>query len=137
MTIRDAMSISSMGLSVQRTRLNTTASNIANAETTRTAEGGPYRRLDPVVSTVDFANALDEAVRGVEVTEVQADTKAPQMVYDPDHPDANADGMVAMPNVNPVEEMVNLITEQRAFEANTTAFKTAKEMVARSLELLR
>ena len=137
MTIRDAMSISSMGLSVQRVRLNSTASNIANAETTRTPEGGPYRRLDPVVGTVDFANALDDAVRGVEVLDVQQDSKAPQMIYDPDHPDANADGMVAMPNVNPVEEMVNLITEQRAFEANSTAFKTAKEMVARSLELLR
>lgn len=137
MTIRDAMSISAMGLNVQRVRLNTTASNIANAETTRSPDGGPYRRLDPVVGTVNFTDALDDAVRGVEVLKIQADSKAPRQIYDPDHPDANEQGMVALPNVNPVEEMVNLITEQRAFEANSTAFKTAKELVARALDLLR
>lgn len=137
MTIRDAMSISAMGLNVQRVRLNTTASNIANAETTRSPDGGPYRRLDPVVGTVSFTDALDDAVRGVEVLEIQADSSAPRQIFDPDHPDANEQGMVALPNVNLVEEMVNLITEQRAFEANSTAFKTAKELVARALDLLR
>ena len=137
MTIRTAMNISAMGLSVQRVRINATASNIANAETTRTPEGGPYKRIDPIFTTVTFDNAFSDAVRGVEVSRVAVDQKPPQMIYDPEHPDANPEGMVAKPNVNPVEEMVNLITEQRAFEANTTAFKTAKEFTSRALERLR
>ncbi|MFH1810649.1 MAG: flagellar basal body rod protein FlgC [Pseudomonadota bacterium] len=137
MTLYHALRISASGLSAQRVRLNTTASNIANAETTRTAEGGPYRRRDPVLVASSFAGALDGAVRGVEVARVATDTDPPRMVHDPDHPDADAEGMVAMPNVNPVEEMVNLLTEQRAFEANTTAFKAAKDMVSKALELMR
>lgn len=137
MTLYDAMRVSASGLSMQRTRLNTTASNIANAETTRTAEGGPYRRRDPIVSSVTFANSMDEAVRAVKVVGIAQDNTQPRQVYDPHHPDANAEGLVAMPNVNPVEEMVNLMTEQRAFEANTTALKAAKEMAAQALALLR
>ena len=137
MTLETALSVSASGLSVQRTRLKLTASNIANAETTRGADGGPYRRRDPVVASVPFDEAMNGAVRGARITEVQSDSAPPRMVYDPDHPDAASDGMVAMPNINPVDEMVNLLTEQRAFEANATAFGAAKTMIARALDLLR
>lgn len=137
MTLSTALQISASGLSAQRVRLNTTASNIANAETTRSAEGGPYRRRDPVLVAEAFSGVLDGAVRGVRVSHVAVDDEPPRQIHDPSHPDADAAGMVALPNVNPVEEMVNLLTEQRAFEANSSAFKAAKDMLAKALDLLR
>ena len=113
-----SMRISASGMNAQQTRMNTISSNIANAETTETEEGGPYRRKDPVFTAIPdretfgeiLAGQLDEHAQAVQVTEVQEDIRPPRMVYNPKHPHANAEGYVAMPNVNPVEEMANMIS---------------------------
>src|SRR3954468_265143 len=105
-----SMRVSASGLDAQMKRMNTISSNIANAETTRTEAGGPYKRKDPVMAAQTdresfgeiLQNKLDEEVQGVQVTEVVEDPRAPRMVYNPQHPDANAEGYVAMPNVNTV-----------------------------------
>src|SRR4051812_44826617 len=101
MDLYTGMDVLSAGLSAQRTRMNVTASNMANINTTRTDTGGPYQRLDPVLRTTrlrhPFRDALDQHVRGVEVSTVQADPSPPREVYDPGHPDANADGYVQLP----------------------------------------
>ncbi len=127
--------IASDALSANRLRVNTIASNIANAETTRTAEGGPYRRRDVVLNASDveglsFKSALDEAsVKSVRVAEVVKDDSEPRMVYDPSHPDANKDtGMVAMPNINPVTEMVNLIDASNSYKAAAEVVSVTKTM---------
>lgn len=140
-----SMRVSATGLDAQTKRMNTISSNVANAETTRTAEGGPYRRKDPqFAATTDrenfaeiLANQLDENVQGVMVQEIVQDERPPRMVYNPQHPDANAEGYVAMPNVNVVEEMANMISAQRSYEANVTAMGTAKQMAAKALEIGR
>src|ERR1700760_4805336 len=113
-----AMEVAASGLSAERTRMNTVASNLANARTTRTAEGGPYKRIDPVFQAVPLQERVDEVRRNstpggvylVEVPYIKQDDKEPQLIYDPNHPDADARGYVSLPNVNVVEEMVNLIT---------------------------
>jgi flagellar basal-body rod protein FlgC len=140
-----AMRVSSTGLEAQMKRLNTINSNIANAEVTKTAEGGPYRRKDAILETVTdresfgeiLDNELDQNVQGVLVTEIQQDERPPRMVFNPNHPHANVDGYVAMPNVNPVEEMANMIAAQRAYEANVTAMGAAKQMAVKGLEIGR
>ncbi len=127
--------ISATGLFAQRTRLDVIANNIANAETTRTVEGGPYRRQH-----VTFQEALDDKLRvgaGVEVESVEADPTPARMTYDPGHPDAGPDGYVAMPNVNVIEEMVNMTAATRSYEANVTAMNAAKTMFAAALEIGR
>lgn len=138
-----SMRISASGMNAQQTRLNTISSNIANAETTETAEGGPYRRRDPVFTALAdretfgeiLAGHLDEHAQAVQVTEIQEDPRAPRMVYNPKHPHADAQGYVAMPNVNPVEEMANMISASRSYEANTTALNAAKSMAMKALEI--
>lgn len=138
-----SMRISASGMNAQQTRMNSISSNIANAETAQTAEGGPYRRQDPVFSAMAdresfgeiLAGHLDEHAQGVQVTEIQQDQKAPRMVFNPKHPLANADGYVAMPNVNPVEEMANMISASRSYEANVTALNAAKGMAMKALEI--
>jgi flagellar basal-body rod protein FlgC len=140
-----SMRVSASGLDAQTKRMNTISSNIANAETTRTAEGGPYKRKDPVFAAVTdresfgeiLQNALDEQVQGVMVQEVHEDQRGPRMVYNPSHPDANPEGYVALPNVNPVEEMANMISAQRSYEANVTAMNAAKAMGQKALEIGR
>lgn len=140
-----SMRVSATGLEAQMKRMNTISSNIANAETTRTEEGGPYRREDPVFAAVTdresfgeiLENQLDENVQGVQVMEVAKDTRPPRMVYNPSHPDANPEGYVAMPNVNTVEEMANMISAQRSYEANVTAMGAAKSMAQKALEIGR
>jgi len=140
-----SMRVSASGLDAQMKRMNTISSNIANSETTRTEEGGPYKRKDPLfAATADresfgeiLANALDENVQGVLVEEIVEDQRPPRMVFNPEHPDANADGYVAMPNVNPVEEMANMISAQRSYEANVTAMNAAKTMAQKALEIGR
>ena len=127
----DAFDISASGLSAQRTRLDVIAGNIANVETTRTPDGGPYRRLQPV-----FA-ARRRAPGGVETLGLAEDPRPPRMVYQPGHPDADADGIVAYPNVNVVEEMVDLVSATRSYEANAAAFNAAKSMAQRALDLGR
>ena len=134
-----AMDIIASGMTAERVRMNVTASNLANARTTRTPEGGPYKRRDPVFSTravaSDFGQELDNAMRGVEVTDVVSDTTAPRQAFDPSHPDADAQGYVALPNVNMVEEMVNMITAARTYEAGVTAMRSVVDMAQRVLTL--
>ncbi len=138
-----AMTITASGLDAQRTRMNVLASNLANARTTRTAAGGPYQRLDAVFQAVPVGTRFGELVSDsaaqaastVEVTSIQADQSPPQLVYDPTHPDANAQGYVALPNVNVVEEMVNMITASRAYEAGVTAMQSIKGMARSALSI--
>ncbi|HRK01179.1 MAG TPA: flagellar basal body rod protein FlgC [Oligoflexia bacterium] len=138
-----SMRISASGMNAQQTRMNTISSNIANAETTETEAGGPYRRKDPVFTAVAdrenfgeiLAGKLDEHAQGVIVTEVHEDEKPARLVYNPKHPQANADGYVAMPNVNPVEEMANMIAATRSYEANATALNAAKSMAIKALDI--
>ncbi len=129
MDLFTAMDISSSGLSAQRTRMNTISSNIANSQTTRTEEGGAYRRRDVVFQSSSFEDTL----AGVTVSEIREDQTPGKRIYDPGHLDADEDGYVTMPNVNIMEEMVNLVTTTRAFEANTTAIASQKDMAMKAL----
>lgn len=121
------------GMSAQRIRLDTVSSNLANSETTRTAEGGAYQRLLPVFQAVPGP----DGEQGVAVTGIEKDQTPGPMVYDPGHPDANADGYVQMPNVNVVEEMVDMMTAARSFEANVQAFQTVRDMAQQALNVGR
>ena len=140
-----AIDVSSSALSAGRTRMNLISSNLANANATRTPEGGPYKRKDAVFSATPierrFDHALDAAtaqqIRKVEVTEIVEDQSPPRLQYDPGHPDANAQGYVDMPNVNTVEEMADMIGATRAYEANVTAVQAAKSMALKTLEIGR
>jgi flagellar basal-body rod protein FlgC len=129
--------ISSSGMSAQRTRLNVTASNLANAETTRTEEGGPYLRRDPIFASGEveaFDKTVNRNLKNVEVSEIRKDTTSPtRWVHDPEHPDANEDGYVEYPNVDIVDEMVNMTLAARGYEANATSFETLKRMAVRAL----
>lgn len=143
MSFLDAMDLSASGMTAQQVRQNAISSNLANINTTRTPEGGPYRRKDVVMGAIpqneSFGSVIDDAMNNnfqkVKVLEVQSDDKAPKMVWNPRHPDANQDGYVAMPNVNYTEEMVNMISTQRAYEANSAAFNAAKRMALKALEI--
>lgn len=128
--IYSALTVASSGLAAERTRMNTIASNLANARTTRGADGGPYRRIDPVFEAVPNARsgALERSVASVRVAEIKQDTRPGQMVYEPGHPDANAQGYVEYPNVNVVEEMVNMMSASRAYEAGVAAIESVKSM---------
>jgi len=137
------MRIAATGLTAERTRIDVIAENIANARTTRTENGGPYRRkvvrFEPLLrESMGFGAAKGDNVLGVVATSVEQDfTNDPQMVRDPGHPDANADGMVAYPNVNTVLEMADLITALRAYEANLTAQENFVRMAERALRILQ
>lgn len=145
MDILTGMRVSSSGMAAQRMRLNTIASNIANVNTTRTPEGGPYRRKDVVFEAMPEAKSFGEIlinqpqkdVARVQVTDVAVDRKAPLMKYEPDHPDADENGYVAYPNINMMEEMANMIQATRAYEANVSAMNATKDMAMTSLELGR
>lgn len=138
-----SMRISASGMNAQQMRMKTISSNLANAETTQSETGGPYRRRDPIfTATADresfgeiLADELEQNAQGVLVTEIHEDEKAPRMVYNPKHPQANAQGYVAMPNVNSVEEMANMISASRGYEANVTALNAAKGMAMRALDI--
>ena len=145
MGIFKSMAISSSGLSANRLRMNTLSANLANANTTRTEEGGPYRRRDVVFSASPIGNAFEDYLNGengaqlskVQVVGIHEDTKEPRMVFDPTHADADADGYVAMPNIQVMTEMVNMLTATRAYEANATAVNEAKQMAIKTLEIGR
>lgn len=137
-----AMDVSSSALTAQRRRLELLVTNIANAQTTRTEEGGPYRRKDVVFSTKSvepfwkvLAEVEDGAMEGVEVSKVITDDSPPVLRYEPGHPDADPQGYVAYPNIRPLEEMANFMAATRSYEANVRAFEAVKELVRRSLEL--
>jgi flagellar basal-body rod protein FlgC len=156
-----AIDISASGLQSQRIRMNSIASNVANINTTRTQEGGPYRRQITVLSSLKgrqaFNEYFDEArmklhttdkahlnplkgeegkldVLGVQA-EIQLDTASPKMVFDPTHPDADPSGYVAMPNINIVSEMVNMISASRSYEANVTAISAVKSMARKAMDI--
>jgi flagellar basal-body rod protein FlgC len=147
MSMFGGMEISASALTAQRLRMNVTAENLANAQTTRGADGQPYRRKEVVLQSVaqaGFGAQLSAAMGGgggrpggVEVAQVAEDQTNGKLVYDPSHPDANEQGYVTMPNVDTVTEMVDLIDAQRAYEANVTALQASKQMFAKTLEILR
>lgn len=133
-------------MAAQRMRINTISSNMANINTTRTPEGGPYRRKDVVLEampeTKNFGeilgvNSPQSDMQRVQVTDVVSDRRAPILKLQPDHPDANEDGYVAYPNINVMEEMTNMIQAQRSYEANVQTFQASKDMALSALEIGR
>jgi len=162
-TLFASMDISAQGLSVQRTRMNTISENLANVDTTRTPEGGPYRRkivqieqgdqgdkfIDILIKNrleltntdtnhkpaVPFKDGGEIPRYGVSIHDIIRDPSAPKLVFDPAHPDADADGYVQMPNINMVQEMIDMITASRSYEANITSLNSAKEMIRNALKI--
>ena len=163
MSFLSSFDISGYGLSAQRVRTNVISSNIANANTKRTDEGGPYRRREVVFRAFDFNKVLNERlgkdnnllkyedpldegelrkepkppIMSVYIHKIVRDDRQPLMKYDPSHPDANAQGYVAYPNVNPVVEMADLIEATRAYQANVSAFQSAKNMASNAISMFQ
>jgi flagellar basal-body rod protein FlgC len=143
MSLLRAIEISASALTAERVRMDVIAANLANANTTRTAGGGPYRRrvvlfapvIDQLLASVDGAPVAGAG--GVAVAGIVEDPAPPRRVYDPGHPDADRDGFVELPNINPVTEMADLIASARAYEANVTALNTAKQVILKALEIGR
>ncbi len=139
------MRVSSSGMSAQRMRMNAISSNIANVNTTRSPEGGAYRRKEVVFEAMPqqrnfgeiLAGRVDQDIDRVQVTDVLPDRKGPLMKYEPNHPDANEDGYVAYPNINIMQEMVDMIQASRSYEANVSAMNTSKNMALSALEIGR
>ena len=142
MDVFSAMETLASGLTAERVRMNVTASNLANSQTTRTESGEAYRRRDVVLEAVNlqdngFASALEREVSGVQVSKIVEDDDPFHRVYDPAHPDAAEDGYVNMPNVNMVEEMVGMVMASRAYEAGVTAMQSVRDMASKALSLGR
>jgi len=141
MDIFTSLNISASALKAQRVRLDTISSNMANAETTRTPEGGPYRRkmvvFEPAqVSFADHLSAKEKkAVSGVQVSQILTENSEPRLIFDPSHPDANAQGYVALPNIDLLKETTDMMLATRAYEANITTIKSAKRMALKALEI--
>ena len=141
----DALNTSSAALSAQRLRMNLISGNLANVNTTRTSQGGPYRRKEAVFAAQPLnqsfkrilADRQNNNISTVKVARVVEDRNPPVLKYDPQHPDADEKGYVAMPNINLMEEMVNMISATRGYEANVTALKAAKDMALKALEIGR
>ena len=141
----NSIQTSSSGLSAQRLRMNLISGNLANVNTTRTRQGGPYRRKEAIFAAQSMNSTFNKILTdrqksqfaGVQVDRIYEDPTPPVMKYQPSHPHANDKGYVAMPNINPMEEMVNMISATRGFEANVTAIKAAKEMALKALEIGR
>jgi len=159
----NSFDISGYGLSAQRVRVNTISSNIANAQTTRTEEGGPYRRQEVVFKTIDFneyynkalgestqsaqyedplqegafGKKVNPAIMSVLVDKISRDDRQPKLKFDPAHPDADANGYVAYPNINPVVEMADLVEATRSYQANVAAFESAKDMANNAISLFQ
>ncbi|MCK5419295.1 MAG: flagellar basal body rod protein FlgC [Desulfobacterales bacterium] len=141
----DALRISSSGLAAQRLRMNLISANLANMNTTRTKAGGPYRRKDPVFAAqapeASFREMLGmrmrrrELLKDVAVVGIVEDSRSPIKKHDPTHPDADENGYVSMPNINLMEEMVNMISATRSYEASVTAIQSAKTMALKALEI--
>ncbi|QDF29844.1 flagellar basal body rod protein FlgC [Halarcobacter anaerophilus] len=147
----DGYNVSVSGMSAQRTRINVVSANIANAKTTHTAEGGPYKKQNVVFEEVllnekqKHASQVDKklnensdlALRGVGVKSIVEDDASPVMRYEPSHPDANEEGYVAYPDINPVVEMVDLIEAMRSYEANVATFNTHKGIDTKTLDIIK
>lgn len=145
MDFMTALDMGASALSAERTHINIISMNLANAKTTRTADGGPYRRRSVVMEAIpvdasfkkQMESALDKELRGVRVQSVAIDQRPHKLVYEPGHPDANTDGYVAYPDINVVEEMAALMTAQRGYEANVTTVESIKQMFNKALEISR
>ena len=145
MSLFSALSVSASGMSAQRARTELLVENLANADTTRTPEGGPYRRKDAVFSSApqgspfsaEFQTQMGYYSNGVEVSDVFQDTRDPEMRYQPGHPDADAAGYVAYPRMNPAEDMVDLMAATRGYDANVSAMSAVKDMIQRSIDLMK
>ncbi len=149
MGLFDGYNVATSGMSAQRARINVVSSNLANAQTTHTVDGGPYKKQNVSFQEVLFdengktkeiktdKDRADLSLRGVGIKEIIASKEAPMMKYEPSHPDANEDGYVAYPNINPVIEMVDLIEAMRSYEANVSAFKSQKDMDTRTLDIIK
>jgi flagellar basal-body rod protein FlgC len=142
MSLFSSLSVSASGMAAQRLRAELLVENLANAETTRTPEGGPYRRKDAIFITDqtpgDFSSTLAaEMGQGVAVQEIVVDQREPERRYLPGHPDADGSGYVAFPRINPAEDMVDLMGAARGYQANVAAITAVKDMIHRSIELLR
>lgn len=146
MSLFSALSVSASGMAAQRTRAALLVENIANSETTRTPEGGPYRRKDAIFSSEQLSSAFGseleaqlrgEQLTGVAVAGISVDNSAPEKRYMPGHPDADAAGYVALPKVNPAEDMVDLMGANRSYQANVAAISAVKDMIQRSIDLLK
>ena len=142
MSLFSSMQVSASGMEAQRTRAELLVQNIANSETTRTAEGGPYKRQDVVFSTNEQGSPFsavfqNELSTGVKVADVIQDQSAPEMRYLPGHPDADVNGYVAFPKINPAEDMADLLNSTRSYEANVAAISSVKDMISRSIDIMR
>ncbi|MBK26467.1 MAG: flagellar basal body rod protein FlgC [Halobacteriovorax sp.] len=145
MDLLTSLKISASGLAANRKRMGAISSNIANAQTTRTAEGGPYRKKEVVFGAEPARESFGEILEGeldaqakeVHATEVISTNKPPILKYEPHHPDANEQGYVAYPNINVMEEMANMISASRSYEANINAMNTTKSMALKALEIGR
>ena len=145
MSLFHTLSVCASGMAAQRVRAEYLVENLANAETTRTPEGGPYRRRDVIFESggavtpfgAVFAAELEEPYTGVHVAEVRIDDREPDRRYVPGHPDADERGYVAFPRLNPAEEMVDLLSATRGYQANVAAMSAVKEMIVKSIDLMR
>ncbi len=163
MSFLSSFDISGYGLSAQRVRVNTISQNIANAQTTRTEEGGPYRRKQVIFKAIDFSeqfnkalgsmtnsakfedplnegsfgNEVNPAIMSVIVDKISRDDSKPNLKFDPSHPDADTNGYVSYPNINPVIEMADLVEATRSYQANVAAFESSKSMANSAISLLR
>lgn len=145
MSLFSSIDVSASGMSAQRERAEVLVENIANAETTRTAEGGPYRRRDVVFESSpvrsqfssEFDSQLEQQSAGVKVSQIVVDNTDPNRRYMPGHPDADKDGYVSFPHMNPAEDMVDLLNASRSYQANVSAISSIKDMIQRSIDLFR
>ncbi len=145
MSLLSALSVSASGMSAQRERTELLVENLANSDTTRTPEGGPYRRKDAVFTSDPsaaqfsslFENEMNSGAVGVRVSQVITDTREPEKRYMPGHPDADKNGYVAYPRMNPAEDMVDLLGASRSYQANVAAISAVKDMLQKSIDLFR
>jgi flagellar basal-body rod protein FlgC len=142
MSLFSSLQVSASGMAAERTRAEILVENMANSETTRTPEGGPYRRKDVVFSTDVQASPFsaifqNEIGTGVAVSEITEDTRDPERRYMPGHPDADATGYVPFPRMNPAEDMVDLLNSTRSYQANIAAISSVKDMISRSIDIMR
>jgi len=149
MSLFGAISVSASGMEAQRARAEIITENLANADTTRTPEGGPYKRKDAVFTTTPVAYSFSDMLSaasggssasynsGVAVSDISVDDRDPERRYMPGHPDADADGYVAFPRIDPASEMVDLMSASRGYQANVAAISAVKDMIARSIDLFR
>jgi len=145
MSLFSVLSVSASGMAAQRTRAELLVQNLANSETTRTSDGGPYRRQDAIFQSAPqtspfsavFQTEIGAGVNGVEVSQVVEDSSEPDKRYMPGHPDADPEGYVAFPKINPAEDMADLLSAQRGFQGNVSAMTAIKDMINHSIDLMR